>query len=331
MVNKEFTYYTGVILVLFLVLKLIFVLGLDISFTYPDEIYYSKLANQVLIDGKFFTSEYLPARNWGYISLNALLLLINKKAIYILNIFLCFSIKLKFLKYYYRSDYNFILLVPVLLLGLDYFSLFNLKDILVIWLLLHYFTTNNRIIKIIILILLYPLRIYLAGLIIIAESIKYIIGSGKKIKIIFFISIIFFGIYNYDIISSYIDDFILISQSSMELTRLEGYGMSGIDVLKFSGFLIGFFRFFLTPLPIGINLELIDVLKYDSLLLFVIFIIYIKRIKWSKVLRFTEFYLIILLTSFYAFLPFLAIPRHKYSMLIVLFLLFYKTYDPKRI
>ena len=70
---------------------------------------------------------------------------IHVKAIYLINILICMFLKLKFIQLALRTSSGFLLFVPVFLLGLDYFSMFNLKDTLVVLLVFLYFTSNNRL------------------------------------------------------------------------------------------------------------------------------------------------------------------------------------------
>ena len=94
-------------LILILLVKVAYVLFNEVSLHYPDEYYYLKISTSLTNDGSYFSSSKLPVHNWGYISLNAILNTISPKAIYILNIVLCYCIKLRFLNLFFSQGRSY--------------------------------------------------------------------------------------------------------------------------------------------------------------------------------------------------------------------------------
>ena len=214
--------------------------------------------------------------------------------------------------------------------GLDYFSFFNLKDLAVVWMVSEYFLSENTVYKMLLLALIYPTRIYLFFIILFAEILRAITSSKVMVRMIV-IALVFISlkIFSGEIIN-FGEEFRLASESSMALTKAEGYAMSGINVLSVKGFLISFIRFFLTPLPFNWTGHPVDLLKLDSILLILFYVLGAFGFIRKKLFQRTEFYFVVILTAFYAFMPFLAIPRHKYTMIIVMFILLIKVDAEKR-
>ncbi len=328
--NKKIATTLYLITVLIAIAKIVVLLFVGWEVVYPDEQYYFSLAEKIAGSNKTLYNNYLPAYNWGYVLLNVWLNKVDVKAIYVLNILMCMLLKLKFIQYALRSSDGFLLFVPVFLLGLDYFSMFNLKDTVLVLFLFFYFTLNSRFWKLLIIALIFPVRIYLAVLLVSAELSKVFSNLSRKIKALTILTILLISAYFFPVLNTYVQEFKIIVENSMSLTASHGYGMSGVNVLTVKGFLVGFVRFIFTPLPIGFRWEFIDTIKLDSILLFLVYVYSFTRVKWRNLLYMTEFYLVVYLTAFYALQPFLAVPRHKYMIVIPIILMLHKSYVKER-
>lgn len=324
-------YVLGILLLISKIL-IIFFQGNGYIF-YPDEGGYYALAHQIINFHFNLSKTNIPVYNWGYDYLNAILYKITNSyfAIKIFNVFICFLLQIYWGNFILKQKNSypiFVAFVPIFFFGFNWFSLYNLKDTLVILIVVWTLINREKNIKFFSgVAALYIMRVYFGIIAFISILIERLIMLPKRTKKII-VPILFITLLL--LIKYYFNPFAEIihkdSEASMQLIAQRGFGMEGIDVLSPTGFIISFGHFFLTPLPLHWMFSPLDLLKVDSIMFILILGRNYKLILHNLKKRENYFLItfIILIGIFYAFFPILSIPRHKYSIILPLLLLLKK-------